>query len=246
MNVSQFQAASAMNASARWQELISQNLSASSIPGFKKQDMSFSAVQAGSLGVPGMTQPAIVPTTKSATNFTPGELRATGGITDIAIEGRGFFEVQLPTGAKAFTRDGEFHLSAQGQLVTKEGYLVLGENGPIQLDRKNPGPVSISPRGDISQGSESVGKLKVVDFDNPGSLTAISAGYFQNTSPDDVPKDLADASIRQGFLENANTTSVLEMVNLMGAMRSFEANQKSIQVQDERVGRVISELGTNR
>jgi len=241
MNVSQYQAASAMNASARWQELISQNLSASSIPGFKKQDMSFAAVQAGSLGVPGMMQPAIVPTSQSATNFTPGELRATGGITDIAIEGRGFFEVQLPTGTKAFTRDGEFHLSAQGQLVTKEGYLVLGDNGPIQLDRKNPGPISISPRGDVSQGSETVGKLKVVDFDNPKSLNPISAGYYQTTGPDDVPKDVAEVAVRQGFLENANTTSVMEMVNLMGAMRSFEANQKSIQVHDERIGRAVSQ-----
>jgi flagellar basal-body rod protein FlgG len=246
MNVSLFQAASAMNASARWQELISQNLSASSIPGFKKQEMSFAATQAGRVGTPGASQPAIVPTTSSAINFSPGELRATGGITDIALEGRGFFQVQMPGGNTAFTRDGEFHLSAQGQLVTKEGYTVLGENGPIQFDRKNPAPVSISPKGDVSQGTESVGKLKVVDFDNTKSLSPLSAGYFHTTNPDDLPKDVTDASIRQGFLENANTTSVMEMVNLMGAMRSFEANQRSIQMQDERIGRAISELGSSR
>lgn len=246
MNVSLYQAASAMNANARWQEMISQNLAASSIPGFKRQDVSFAAFERGQIGATGMARPAIMPEARSATNFTPGELRATGGTTDLAIEGKGFFEVQLPTGATAFTRDGEFHLSAQGQLVSKEGYPVIGENGPIQFDRKNSGPIAISPSGDISQGSENVGKLKVVDFENLQNLQPISAGYFQVSDPAEVPRDLTNANIRQGFLENANTTSVTEMVQLIGALRSFEANQRSIQLQDDRVSRAISELGGSK
>ncbi len=118
----------------RWQETISENLASASVPGFKKQDFSFAAKQAGL--VPGSTNaasgahqgthPLLMPTGSATTNFQPGEFRMTGVKTDVAIDGRGFFEVQLPNGQNVLTRDGEFHVSSQGQLVTKEGYTVMG------------------------------------------------------------------------------------------------------------------------
>jgi flagellar basal-body rod protein FlgF len=246
MNVSLYQAAAAMNANGRWQEMISQNLSASSIPGFKKQEMSFEGVESGRLGMLGKSEIATAPKAMPGVNFTQGELKATGGMTDLGIDGRGFFEIELPGGATAYTRDGEFHLSATGQLVTKEGYAVRGEGGPIQVDRKNGGPISIGPGGDVSQGSQLVGKLKLVEFQNPKALTAISAGYFQSTNSEELPTDVANPSIRQGFLESGNASSVTEMVNLITAMRSFEANQHVIKAQDERMSRAISELGATQ
>ncbi len=131
MNVSLYQAASALNAMDRWQETIAENLASSSVPGFKKQDFSFAAVQAGLHGAPaasaaGASRAVLLNAGQASTNFQPGEVRVTNVKTDLAIDGKGFFEVQLPNGATAYTRDGEFHIDAQGELVTKEGHRVLG------------------------------------------------------------------------------------------------------------------------
>ena len=144
MNISLYQAAAAMNANARWQEVISENLASSSIPGFKRQNLSFDAIQAGLMpqGAGAQKLNFLLPRGQTSTSFTPGELKYTGAKTDVAIEGAGFFEVQQPNGASAYTRDGEFQINAQGQLTTKQGQLVLGDSGPIQLDRNNPAPLS--------------------------------------------------------------------------------------------------------
>jgi flagellar basal-body rod protein FlgF len=161
VNVSLYQAAAAMNANARWQETISDNLASASVPGFKKQEISFDAVQAGmmSQATPNAQRQFLLPRATAATNFAQGELRATGVSTDLAIEGRGFFQVQMPTGGTAYTRDGEFHLNTSGQLVTKQGFPVLGENGPIQLDPNLGGEISVAATGEVSQSSEVRGKL---------------------------------------------------------------------------------------
>jgi flagellar basal-body rod protein FlgF len=240
VNVSLYQAAAAMNANARWQEVISENLAASSIPGFKKQEINFSALHAGAIQAGDASMRVALPRATVATNFAPGEMKPTGALTDVAIEGRGFFEVQLPNGATAYTRDGEFHVNAQGQLVTKEGYTVLGEGGTIQFDRNNPAPISISPNGDVAQGGEVKGKLKLADFDTK-TLRPIAGGYFA-TTPESVPVAVS-ATLRQGYLEAANTSSVAEMADLITAMRAFEVNQKIVQMQDDRMGRAITELG---
>jgi len=247
MNVSLYQAAAALNANTRWQDVISENLSSASIPGFKKQDMTFSAVQAGLMPQASAGQPLnyVLPSASSATSFTPGELKFTGGPTDVAIDGSGFFQVQLPNGGMGFTRDGEFNVNAQGQLVTKQGYPVMGNAGPIQLDRNNANPISISSTGEISQGSEPRGKLKVVDFSDPKRLTPISGGCFIATDPGLQPIDVpGGASVRQHYLEAANTTAVSEMASLIGVMRASETNQRVIQINDDRMGRAITELGS--
>lgn len=245
VNVSLFQAAAAMSANARWQEGIAENLASASIPGFKKQDLSFEAVQAGvmSQANPDPRLQFTLPRVAATTNFSQGELRATGGNTDVAIEGKGFFEVQMPNGSLAYTRDGEFHLNAAGQLTTKQGFLVMGEGGPVQLDMNLGGTISISPTGEISQGSEVRGKLKVMDFDQPNLLTQVSGGFFTTGTANLQPTTLPQPSLRQGFLEGANVSSVVEMASLIGVMRGFEANQRVMQMHDERMSRSISELG---
>lgn len=248
MNIGMYQAAAAMSATERWQEVIAANLAASSLPGFKKQQISFAAVQAGlvppTAGAPGgATQPTVLPQTRVSTNFLPGEIKPTGVNTDFAIEGPGFFEVQLPTGQTAYTRVGEFHLNASGQLVTKEGYLVLSDAGPIQLDLNNPAPMTVSPSGEVSQGIDQKGRLRLVEFDDPQALTALSAAYFAADGTGAFPKPAVVSTVRQGFVEGANTSPVLEMASLLTAMRTFEAGQRVLQMHDERLGRTISELG---
>ena len=243
MNVSLYQAAAAMNANARWQEIISENLASSSVPGARKQELSFAAVQAGMTGNGAQAAAAhsIIPSTQSAINFQPGALRPTGGPTDLAIEGAGFFEVQLPNGARAYTRDGEFHVSAQGQLVTKQGYLVMSDSGPMQFDPNNPAPISVSPTGDVSQGADVKGRLKIAEFQDPRQLTPIGHGCF---SADKArPADTNSSQVRQGYLEASNISPTTEMASLITSMRMFEANQKVLQAQDDRMGRVISDLG---
>jgi flagellar basal body rod protein FlgG len=244
MNVSLYQAASAMSANARWQDVVSQNLASSSVPGFKKQDLSFSAVQAGLLKTAHGSTPMSLPHAQSATNFQQGESRYTGVNTDVAIDGDGFFEIQLANGSTAYSRDGEFQVNAQGQLVTKQGCLVLGDRGPIQLDRNNPNPLTISATGEVAQGNESRGRLKVVTFSDPRLLRPTTGGSFLADNPNLQPKTLAQPSLRQGFVESSNTSSVMEMANLIRVMRGFEANQHVVQTQDERMGRAISELGS--
>ncbi len=246
MNVSLFQAASALNANSRWQEVIAENLAASSVPGYRKQELSVAAAQAGLMPAGASVGNAplsfTIPKAITATSFQPGELKFTGNKNDAAIEGKGFFEVRLPNGSTALTRDGEFQVSAQGQLVTKEGYTVLGDSGPIQLDLNNPAPISISADGDVSQGADAKGKLKLIEFDNPRLLTQINGAYFVADNPS-LQAHASTSTLRQGYLEGSNVSVVGEMANLMAAMRTFEANQHVVQIQDDRMSKAISDLG---
>lgn len=247
MNVSLYQAASALNANARWQEVISENMASASIPGFKKQELSFEAVRAGMLtpnNASAIAQPVSLPATRSHLNFSAGEVRRTDINTDFAIEGGGFFEIQLPNGSTAYTRDGEFKINAQGQLVTKQGYLVMGQGGPIQLDRNQSVGLSVAPNGIISQGTEGRGQLNIVSFNDVNLLTPTSGGFFLARNPALQVVDEGVGQVRQGFLEGSNTSAVAEMANLITVMRSYEANQRVVQMQDERMGRAISELGS--
>ena len=245
MNVSLYQAAAAMNANARWQEMITENLAAGSVPGYRKQEISFSAVEAAHSGMkPGLpNSSSVIPAASVSLNFQQGPLRATSGPLDCALEGPGMFEVQLPNGTHAFTRDGEFHLSAQGQLVTKQGYVVLGEFGPLQFDPNNAAPITISANGDVSQGDQPRGHLRLAEFKDLHQLTSIGAGYFLAERLHAQPETARQTSVRQGFVEASNSSPTADMASLIVAMRMFEANQRVMQTQDERMGRVISDLG---
>jgi flagellar basal-body rod protein FlgF len=248
VNVSLYQAASALNANARWQEMISENMASTSVPGFKKQEMSFEAVRAGMrhptvAGSLANGQPVTLTGVRNHLNFSPGVIKKTDVNTDFAIEGNGFFEVQMPNGASAYTRDGEFQIDTQGQLVTKQGYVVMGEGGPIQVDRATSVGITVASDGTVSQGPEVRGKLSLVAFNDPNLLTPSGGGYFLASNPILQENGDAASTVRQGFLEGSNASAVLEMANLITSMRGFEANQKIIQMQDERMGRAISELG---
>jgi flagellar basal body rod protein FlgG len=244
MNVSLYESAAALNATARWQEMIAENLASSSIPGFKKQELSFAAIQGGLLSAPtDGPQHFALPQTAVGVNFRQGDLRSTGVKTDMALDGRGFFAVQMPDGTTGYTRDGEFHVDSTGQLVTKQGHPVLGDGSPIQIDLNNRAEMTISPAGQVSQGNDVKGSLRPVNFNNPALLVPVSQGYFLARNPSLQVVDPEGTTVRQGFLEAGNTSAPAEMVKLISAMRLFEANQRALQAHDDRMGKTIAEIG---
>ena len=243
MDVSLYQAAAAMNATERWQDMIAGNLSSASTAGARKRDISFSSVQAGLDSNSAGGANFVLPSANTTVNFQQGELRPTGSKMDFALEGSGMFTVQMPDGQKAYTRDGEFQLNAQSQLVTKQGYTVMSDSGPLQMDPNNSAPITVAATGEVSQGKDVKGKLSVVEFAKPQDLTMLSSGYFRNDDPNATALPSASTSVRQGFIEASNTSPTMEMAGLITAMRSFETNQKVLQMQNDRMGRIITDLG---
>mgnify|MGYP001018560294 CR=1 FL=1 len=245
MNLSLFQAASGMNASMRWQEVTAENLAAGQVPGYKRQEVSFAPFAAGLVPVPTTADTRyVMPKATTETDFTPGGFRGTQVDTDLAIDGHGFFAVQLPSGEIGYTRDGEFHRTPDGRLLTKQGFPVMGDNGPVQIDPKD-ARLFISSTGEITQGTEAHGKIRIVEFNDPSKLTPIGGGQFIAQHPDLNSRDVATPSVRQGYLELGNANPVGEMTHLISSLRMFEMNQKVAQSQDERLGKTITELAGN-
>ena len=237
-----------MNATERWQDLVADNLASSSVTGGRQRDISFSAVQAGqaSTASGAATSSFVIPSAGSTINFQQGELKATGSNFDVALEGPGFFAVQMPDGSKAYTRDGEFRLNAQGQLTTKQGFPVAGDSGAISFDPNNSAPINISPEGEVSHGVDIKGKLSITEFGNKQALTMSNGGFFRADSPLALPKTATATSVRQGFVEASNTSPTLAMASLITSMRMFETNQKVMTMQSDRMSKSITELsGTN-
>jgi flagellar basal-body rod protein FlgF len=246
MNVSIYQAAAALSAFDRAQEVIAENMASASVNGFKKQVPSFSAVQAGLVPAPGVNgagQYFLLPRTTCTTSFEPGQTKYTGSKTDVAIDGPGFFEVHLPKGGVYYTRDGEFKLGSKGQLITKGGGRVMGQGGPLQVDMTRRDAIVITPAGEIMQGNNTVGKLKIVDFDDPQRLTAIGNGNFTADAPEVLPVPVTNPIVSQGFVEGSNASIMKEMATLLTNIRQYETNQRVIQLHDERMGHAITTLG---
>lgn len=245
MEVSLYQAAAAMNATAHWQDLVAGNLASASIPGGRRQEVSFSDVAAGLAGNSGLANSKYyIPTAGDVTNFKPGEMRATNGPTDFGLQGPGFFTVQLPNGQHAYTRDGEFHMNSQGQLVTKQDYPVLGSNGTMQFNPNSSAAITLSASGDLSQGDQTLGKLQITEFKGLQYLQNIGSGLFRTTDEEAAkPYSATATQVQQGFVEASNTSPTTEMATLITAMRMFESNQKVLQMEGERMSKTITELG---
>ena len=244
MDVSLYQSAAAMNATERWQDMVAENLSLASVPGARAREISFSTVQAGMAGAG--NENFVMPQASFLTNFQQGELRATGNDMDFAVQGPGFFTVQMPDGSPGYTRDGEFMLNSTGQLVTKKGYAVMSGSGPLQFDPNNPKPISINADGEVSQGIDIKGKLQISEFSKPSKLSELSSGYFRSDDPNMLPLPASNTKVQQGFSEAANISPTLAMASLVTAMRMFETNQKVMSMQNDRMGKTIADLsGTN-
>jgi flagellar basal-body rod protein FlgF len=172
----------------------------------------------------------------------PGTLKSTGQPLDVAISGGGFFEVITEQGP-AYTRQGNFRLDASGRLVTTQGYLVMGQAGEIVLS--NPNPV-ITATGAIlaSAGMDDapMGQLKVVTFEGGPPSERLGEGLLAAGEGMKVLLS-GEVQVRQGFLENSNVASTLEMTALIQAMRHFESMHKVAQGHDDMLGTAIRKLG---
>jgi flagellar basal-body rod protein FlgF len=171
------------------------------------------------------------------TDMTQGNLERTGNPLDVAIKGNGFLTVQTPNGER-FTRNGAFQVNSAGQLVTSEGYQVMGENGPITM-QPNDRDVRISADGTISvrEGAnvdvESLrGKLRMTSFDNPGLLRKDGSSTFSAPNGVNALPDTTSEFI-QGSIEKSNVNSVMEMTRMIEVTRTYTQVASMLQQQSD-------------
>ncbi len=228
------------------------NLANVSTNGFKKGRASFEDLLYDTVNQPGAssTQNTELPSglllgngvrmVSTAKIFTQGSMTQTDSSLDMAIEGRGFFQVLMPDGSTAYTRDGAFSMNSQGQLVTSSGY---------QLDPAITIPaetlsVTIGVDGTVSAlvaGSAQptqIGSVQLTDFINPQGLQAIGQNLYKETVSSGAPQQGTPGlnglgEIRQGSLEGSNVNVVEELVNMIETQRAYEMNSKAIQTVDE-------------
>ena len=174
-------------------------------------------------------------------DFSQGSLQQTGRDLDFAIDGEGaFFKVQDGT-TEAYTRDGAFTISPEGELVTKAGLPVLGDGGPIVIDPAQ-GPVSVAGDGAISQNGIAIGQLGLARFDTLSVLSKDGDGLYRNAS-NAVPIDAAGAQVRQGMLEGSNVNPLVEITQLIEISRAYDRATKMIDNVQELSRRSVERLG---
>ena len=200
-----------------------------------------------------------VETNEYFTAFGQGSLRQTDNAFDLSLEGKGFFVIETPYGER-YTRNGSFLIGPEGMLVTKQGYPVLGENGPVHLKLNNfvvdeDGVVYenatfaddpqrlVSMRENEWDDTVEVDRLRIVDMRNTRYIRKQGDSFWRTTeeSGDAVTIEGDRPKVHQGFLETSNVNPVIEMVQLIEVNRAYEANQRAIQSQDEMTGRLINE-----
>jgi len=218
-------AASALRYWERKQEVLSNNLANATTDGFKAE-----RVFARLLGT-------AFPTAEAATDFRVGTFKETGSPLDLAIEGDGFFLVQTANGLR-FTRDGSFHRSQSGTLVTSSGEPVLSTaNKPIPVP---PGEVSVGADGVLSIAGGAVATVGVFTFPSGTQLTA--EGVNRYSSPTGIPNALSNnAEVRQGSIEGANQDAIQGTLNLMMMQRQAEMMQKTLTIFHTEFNKFASE-----
>lgn len=245
-----YSSASGMQSQQLSLDVISNNLANVNTSGFKKSKIEFQDLLYQTYRAPGAEQGGgnLLPTgmhighgsrpVATAKIFTTGDFSHTGEQLDIAIQGDGFFEVQLPDGTRAYTRDGAFKRAADGRITTSDGLVVQGGFQPIPTGTTD---ITISPNGDLStRGSNGTQTFKVtlVRFANPAGLEAVGRNLYRETPASGTPEignagENGFGSMEQGYLEMSNVKVVEEMVNLIIAQRAYEVNAKSVQAADE-------------
>jgi len=165
-----------------------------------------------------------------------GSLTSTSNSLDLAVQGKGYFEVQLPSGQTAYTRDGEFQLSSTGQIVTSQGYTVMPAitvpTNALSVTVNSSGQVSVSLSGQTTD--TIVGQLQLATFPNEAEgdnlfLETAASG----TGVVSTPGSTGFGTLLQGYLESSNVNTVTEITDMISAQRAYEMNSKVIQSADE-------------
>lgn len=168
----------------------------------------------------------------------PGQMRATGVDTDLAIEGDGWFRVETARGER-YTRQGNLRRDAEGRLVTAAGDPILGEAGPITV---GPGTFEVDAGGGVWVDGEKVGRLSLVRLD-AAALEREGAGLYRLADGAPPPEPASGATVRQGYLEGANVDLVGTMVEMLAVFRAYEASQKAVTAADNVLGRAVNDIG---
>ena len=187
----------------------------------------------------GLTTGTGVRVVSTQKNFMQGNLLQTGNALDLAINGRGFFEVLLPDGSTAYTRDGSFQINAQGEMVTASGYTLQPgiqiPEGAQSVSIGSDGTVSVQLAG---QGQPiQIGNINLTDFINPAGLQAKGENLFVETGASGPPQPSTPGLnglglLQQGALESSNVNVVEELVNMIETQRAYEMNAKAISTTD--------------
>ena len=173
-------------------------------------------------------------------DLAQGLIATTGNDLDVALSGPGFFTIRAGNGAVRYTRDGGFVRDQNGFLTAQNGDRVLGQGGaPIALPAT--GKVEIARDGTISVGGQTYDKLSVVEFATPAALRPEGSNRFVDTGAG--PRAAVNTTALQGSLEKSNADVVRSMVDLIANERWFDANQKSIQTQDDAVAQAVQTVG---
>ena len=234
-------------AQSRRLEVIANNLANVDTPGFKRDLALFQArfaeaTQRGSDYHGSGTINDVgggVAFQETVTEYGQGPARETGNPTDMAIDGDGFFLVGRD-GEEFLTRAGNFYLDENGFLLTQSNHSVLSDAGsPIQVDTTL-GPLTITSDGSVQQGDTSV-PLALVKPRTPGDLTKAGESLFRPTGPVE-PVAANERRVQQHFVEGSGVNPTMEMMEMISASRSFEANVQLIKHQDEMLGSLISRV----
>ncbi|HTW57907.1 MAG TPA: flagellar basal-body rod protein FlgG [Terriglobales bacterium] len=248
-----YTAASGMAAQELNLDNIANNLSNSSTTGFRSRRLQFEDLMYQNLIMPGAAateQTTLVAglqvglgTRSAASEVTQleGDFTQTGNPLDLTIQGQGFFQVLLPNGQTAYTRDGAFQTDANGNLVTQDGNPVQPAitipPGATSITVGADGTISVTLAGQTA--AQTVGTLQLAMFNNPGGLNTVGSNLFlQTTASGDPIVGTAGGSdglgsIQQGMLEQSNVSVVTEFVNMIVAQRSYEADSRVVNSADQ-------------
>ncbi len=247
-----FTASTGMNAQDLNVNVIANNLSNVNTVGFKRsradfQDLLYQTLrlvgtlsQNGNQVPTGMQLGLGVKPAAIQKNFLQGDFVQTQNELDLAIQGKGFFQIQQPDGTIGYTRAGSFKLDQTGQIVTSDGLLltpaITVPPNSLALSIDTQGTVAVTQSGTPQPAT--LGNIQLATFINPAGLESIGFNLFRQTGSSGTPVVgnagiLDRGTIQQGFLELSNVSVVEEMVNLIAAQRAYEVNSKTVQTADE-------------
>ena len=245
-----YSAAAGMESQQMNLDVISNNLANVNTTGFKKSKIEFQELLYQTTRAPGSEQASgnQLPTgiqigqgsrpVATARIFTTGDLTQTGAQLDVAVQGDGFFEVQMPDGTLAYTRDGAFKTDSSGRIVTSDGLPLQGGFQPVPAGTTN---ITISSNGMVTYtgaNGTTNSQIQLVRFNNPAGLDSLGSNLYKETPASGTPElgtpgDNGFGTLNQGYLELSNVSVVEEMVNLILAQRAYEVNSKAVQAADE-------------
>jgi flagellar basal-body rod protein FlgF len=210
------------------------NLANASTTGFKAD---LSAFQSRAVTGPGYASRVYATDSTVGWDSTSGSQQQTGNPLDVSVNGPGYIAVQDATGNEAYTRAGDLHVDANGQLMTATGLPVLGDNGPMSIPPYSSvsiakdGTVSVIPLGSTAQTSAVVGRIKLVN-PSPDAVQRGTDGLFHSTSTEPLAADAA-TTVTAGTLESSNVNVASAMVNMIELARHFDMQVKALHTADE-------------